>query len=64
VERLTMEIQEKMMELREKMSDIPVEDIGDGKAVFLGEMTDAEYDEYDRNVVQGWGKVLSKLGIK
>lgn len=28
---------------------------GDGKAVYLGDMTDAEYDAYEREDVQGWG---------
>lgn len=45
----------------EQVEEAPV---GDGKAIYLGDMTDEEYATYERDHVNGWGKVLNKLGIK
>lgn len=41
------------------------EPIGDGKAVFLSDGTEDEYQEYDRNVNKGWGPFIKKaLNLK
>lgn len=53
-----------MEELKEMVEMTEPTPEGDGKAVFLSDMTDVEVEEYERNVVHGWGKVLTKLGIK
>jgi hypothetical protein len=44
--------------LRKVLSGAP---LGDGKAVFLPEMTDAEYDKYRHEEKRGWGKFYDKL---
>lgn len=45
------------------VEEVP-EVVGNGKAVFLGDMTDEEVEAYDRNINKGWGKILEKIGIK
>lgn len=34
---------------------------GDGKAVFLSDMTEEEYQEYVHNEVDGWKKFTNKV---
>lgn len=53
-----------MESLKNLLAQVEPPATGDGRAVFLPDMTEEEYAEYDRNEVQGWGKVLAKLGIK
>ena len=36
---------------------------GDGKAVFLPDMTEEEYDQYLEDEVNGWKKFKNKLGL-
>jgi len=50
--------------LKNRLGQVEDEPVGDGKAVFLSDMTEEEYQAYDRNELQGWGKVLKQLGIK
>lgn len=40
-----------------------VEPIGDGGAVYISDATDEEYDEYQKNEVQGWGKFKAIIDI-
>jgi len=53
---LTMEEIKKF--LKEEKSDEP---LGDGKAVFLSDMTEEEYEEYQHNVTNGWGGFNKKV---
>lgn len=53
-----------MVLLKAILAQVEPEEVGDGKAKFLSDMTEEEYEDYQRNEVQGWGKVLKKLGIK
>ena len=50
-----------------KQSDLPQflsqEPLGDGKAVFLPEMTESEYQDYLENEVNGWQKFKQKIGL-
>lgn len=54
----------RMEALKNRLGQIDDEPVGDGRAVFLPDMTDAEVEDYERNSVRGWGKVLDRLGIK
>ena len=36
------------------------EPLGDGKAVFLSDGTEEDYQEHDRNVNKGWGPFIKK----
>ena len=36
-------------------------EVGNGKAVFLSEMTVHEYDDYVEDVEHGWGKFKRKI---
>lgn len=38
-------------------------EVGDGKAVFLSDMTEDEYQEYVRNEENGWKKLKEKIGL-
>lgn len=42
---------------------IDAEPLGDGKAVFLSDMTEDEYQEYVRNEENGWKKFKEKIGL-
>lgn len=42
----------------EEHTPIPIR--GDGKAVFYSDMTEAEYEAYERDEVRGWGKFWGK----
>lgn len=64
VETLTSEIMEKMEVLKNRLGQIEDEPVGDGKAIFLSDMSEQEFSDYERNHLNGWGKVLNKLGIK
>ena len=38
-----------------------IEDIGDGKAVFMGDMTEDEYEEYEKSEINGWKKIYEQI---
>lgn len=38
--------------------------IGDGKAVYMDEMSDSEYAEYEKMELNGWNKFYNKLKKK
>jgi hypothetical protein len=60
------EKEERIASLRKELgllesTNIPAEDIGDGKGVFFGEMTDEEYEEYDHLENKGWKGFINKV---
>lgn len=44
----------------EELKAFLAEPVGDGQATFLPDMTEAEYEAYERDEVRGWGKFWGK----
>ena len=48
----------------EELRALLKEPLGDGKAEWLGDdMTEDEYNEFEREEVNGWKKVRQRLGL-
>lgn len=52
-----------IMELLERLKKIKdnTDTLGDGQAVYMDDMTEAEYADYQHQEENGWGKVYKKL---
>ena len=49
------------MQQIKKIKDKQEESQGNGKAVFLGDMDQEEFEEYNRMEIQGWKKLYNKI---
>lgn len=56
--------QEEMVQMFQKLKDLnkkEEEPLGDGKAVFLEDGTEDEFQEYVQNEERGWGSFINKI---